>query len=1012
MKESSKSLLLWFLRLVSLIAAGILAWQAQSKMPGTIEASRLGAQRWMGAAAGFRLYGWAGLCFVLACLPAFPRNCLRPRKPHRYAGEILAVLGAAFVLLGLGWLYWARPYMLGFLPLFAGFAFWGVAYDCLRKNPESGGGQSWEMVYSPPPQASSRPRWHWIVAHLLVWLGIALGFLALAGWYREIHQSRPFYLLGAGLLLSAAGLYLRDRWQGIPLLTRKDLPQLWEIPFLLIILGVAIYLRFWMLDRIPVGIWFDEAEMGLESRRILEGAAYSPMGAYSHNPSLSFYYNAFLLWLLGDSLWTLRGAVALSGVAAVAGMYLLAREMFGRWAGLIASFLLACGFWHVNFSRFNMPNVHAPLCAIGLFYFLFRGIRNGRWLDFWTAGILLGIGMHSYTGFRVVPPVLVPWALAAMAFQRGFLRRYGYPLALTAIFGLLAFGPLASYAVRDWKTFMARTDETSVFRDNGRTDEQKWADFEKNLIEHYQMFHYWGDRNPRHGLPAHPKVDFVSGILMLLGLALAWYRWRDPRFLLLPLWLALGLMAGILSLEFESPQTARTVALIPVPCLLGGVALDQLRRLLAERRPSSGRYLFGLAALPLMAFVFQQNFDIYFNQQMKRGDTWSEFSGLDTAVARFMATLSKYDICYNNNATTRQSSYLLPEKVYIHRDFFTFRDLPPLEPVREDQRVVYVLENWRTPLPQRLWEHFFPQGRFEQKTNPNGEPVFFTFTVSGRELEDRRGLLARFQQDHPDGTRVQREIRLREPSIAPGDWLSRGGAEFPADLSMEALVYLPVSGSYRFQLEGGFEGQGFVGDEEISWATPSRPLVRGWNALRIQGVWDGQSDLRLFWQPPSASRMDPIPAQHCYGLRLPSFGLLGEYYANLDRSGTPSFRPIDPQLDFRWHPDPPTLGNRWSARWSGYLDAPSDGRYLFKMASNDQSQLWLDGHRILQQQGGGWPETRVELKKGLHPIRVEYRQGTGYSSLRVRWVVPGRGEEPLGGAFLLPAREAEEIPAD
>ncbi len=93
MKESSKSLLLWFLRLVSLIAAGILAWQAQSKMPGTIEASRLGAQRWMGAATGFRLYGWACLCFVLACLPVFPGNCLRPRKPHRYAGEILAVLG-------------------------------------------------------------------------------------------------------------------------------------------------------------------------------------------------------------------------------------------------------------------------------------------------------------------------------------------------------------------------------------------------------------------------------------------------------------------------------------------------------------------------------------------------------------------------------------------------------------------------------------------------------------------------------------------------------------------------------------------------------------------------------------------------------------------------------------------------------------------------------------------------------------------------------------------------------
>lgn len=1007
-----KSWPIWLLRLTLLLAAGLLAGLAQWKMPGTIEASRLGALRWMGAAAGFRLYGWACLCFVLACLPAFPRNDLRPLQSHRYTGIALAVLGGLLTLLGLGWLHWGRQYMLGFLPLFGGFALWGIAYDCLRKNRESSGEPPWEGVYSPPLQASLRPRWHWIMAHLLIWLGIALGFLALLGWYREIHQSRPFYLLGAGLLISAAGLYLRDRWSGIPLLTREELPRLWEIPFLLIVFGVAIYLRFWMLDQIPVGIWFDEAEVGLESRRILQGVAYSPMGAYSHNPSLPFYYNAFLLWLLGDSLWTLRSAVAFSGVAAVIGMYLLAREMFGRWAGLIASFLLACGFWHVNFSRFNMQNVHAPLCAIGLFYFLFRGIRNGRWLDFWAAGILLGVGMNSYTGFRIVPPVLIPWALAALALQKGFFRRYFYPLALTAAFGALSCGPLGPYAFRDWKTFMARTDETSVFRDNGRTEKQKQQDFEKNLIEHYQMFHYWGDRNPRHGLPAYPKVDFVSGMLMLLGLALAWYRWRDPRFFLLPVWLALGLMAGILSLEFESPQTARTVAAIPVPCLLGGVALDQLRRLLSEKWPSSGKYWFGLVAIPLMGSVFQQNFDIYFNRQMKRGDTWSEFSGLDTTIARLMTTLGENDVCYNNNATTRQSSYLLPEKVYLHRDFFSFRDLPPLEPVRADQRVIYVLENWRTPLPRRLWEHFFPQGRFEQKTNPNGEPVFFTFTVSGREIEDQRGLLATFWQDNPDGTRRRLAIRLSETAIAPGDWLSRGGAEFPVELNLEALLYLPVSGSYRFQMEGGFEGRGYIGEEEIPWATPSRPLVRGWNALRIQGVWSGQSSLRLLWQPPSASRLDSIPAQQFFRSRLPAFGLLGEYFANLDRSGTPSFHQIDPLLDFRWHPDPPTLGTRWSARWSGYLKAPSDGQYLFKMASNDQSQLWLGGHRLLQQQGGGWPETRVELKKGLHPIRIEYRQGTGYSSLRVRWSAPGRGEEPLGEPFLLPTHEAEELPAD
>ena len=545
--------------------------------------------------------------------------------------------------------------------------------------------------------------------------------------------SGPFWLLGGGIVLSGIGCYLRDRWMGIPLFTRKDLPQLWEVPFLLIIIGAAVYLRFWLLDKIPEGIWFDEAEIGLETRRILEGAAYSPMGAYSQNPSFPFYYNALFLKVLGDTLFALRCAVAVSGVLAVVGMYFLARELFGRWAGLIAAMLLACGFWHINFSRFNMQNVHAPLFAIWMFYFFFEGCATGDGLTFYSAVVMLGLGMHSYTGFRVVPPVLIPLTLIAMIFQKRFLRDYLYPLILMAVFSILVFGPLAAFAVRDWDKFTERTKETSVFRndDGRRSEEQQWRDFKKNLIEHYQMFHYWGDRNPRHGLAAHPKVDFISGVLMMLGLALAFYHLRDPRYFLLPVWLALGLLAGILSLEFESPQTARTIALLPVPFLLGGAALDQVRRFLISILPSFGKFLFGALAIVLLGWACNLNFDIYFNKQMTRGDTWSEFSGRDTAVARFMATLDQNDLCYNNNATTRQSSYLIPEPKFQSRDFVTFRDLPPVEVFQSNQKISYILENWRAPLPERLWKHYFPTIQYEQHVNPENSPVFL-YTHSTR----------------------------------------------------------------------------------------------------------------------------------------------------------------------------------------------------------------------------------------------------------------------------------------
>jgi 4-amino-4-deoxy-L-arabinose transferase-like glycosyltransferase len=1010
----------WTLRILLVLAAIGLGIWAQASMPPTVKLGPMGASRWKAAAGGFQLYGWACVVFVLACLPGKQDFKLNPSQLVKIPGTVLVLSSLVLIGIGLWGLYRFELFLWGFAWLFGGFALLSVAYSLLNLNSpglrlpplpvtrEKSKDQEGKDKKEDPlaledvetSRSNKMPLWRKLLPWGLLLLSVLLTVFAFLLWTWKLERAWPYIPLLMGIIAGGVGLGWLDHRRGIPPFRRIELPKLWEVGFLLAILLLAIFFRFYQLETVPEGIWFDEAESALEARTILSGAPFSPMNHFTNNPSFPFHILAFFMKIFGDTLWTLRLVVALMGLVGVIGMYLLGREMFGRWSGIIAATLLAVGFWHVNFSRFFMQNIFAPGLAIWCFYFLFRGLRNRRKLDFMFAGICIGLGLQSYTGFRVVPPVIPVLFVLAVFFQRKFLFRYFFPFCVLVYFSFVSVGPLGVFAATQWEKFTDRMEETSVFRSSGgRTEEQIWRDFEKNFIEHSLMFHFWGDRNPRHGLSAEPKVDFATGILMMLGLALAFYHWRDPRYFLLPVWLAIGLLGGILSLEFESPQTARTVAVIPVPFFLAAVALDQVRQLFRLTLPRATPWIFGILVIPLLGWIAWENYDIYFNQQMKRGDTWSEFSGRDTEVARLMMQLEPKDICYNQNAGTRQSSYLLPEKKYQDRFFKYHKDFPPSEPIPADHRVVYCLESWRENLPEKLWKHYFPEGKFDNVVK-YGIPVFYTFIIEGKDIRKARGIqVIPLEEENPTGNSFTRPAFV----IETGQWKSLSGNEFPARLRAEGILYIPHTSRYRFSVEGGFQGEVYINNEPVLSQSEGASLIKGWNSVRVEGRWDGTAALRLLWSSANNPVFAPIPEHYLYHKSLPDFGLLGLYYNNSNWQGQPAYRQIDPTASFRWHPDPFT--RHWSGEWRGKIEAPQDGNYLFMLNSNDRSKLWIDNRLIMEQnrQTSGRRTSGVRLNGGLHDIQLRYIQGTAYSEMRLRWQRPGAGMDFIQPEYLTPA---------
>ncbi|HVK59728.1 MAG TPA: LamG-like jellyroll fold domain-containing protein [Candidatus Kapabacteria bacterium] len=118
-------------------------------------------------------------------------------------------------------------------------------------------------------------------------------------------------------------------------------------------------------------------------------------------------------------------------------------------------------------------------------------------------------------------------------------------------------------------------------------------------------------------------------------------------------------------------------------------------------------------------------------------------------------------------------------------------------------------------------------------------------------------------------------------------------------------------------------------------------------------------------------------------------------------------------------------GNNFGSYIRGYLEAPETGDYIFFLASDDSSELWLstdvsegDRRRIAAETVGGsalFDGARLEerssdpiplIRGQKYYIDVLHKQGTGPSYIQVGW------QRPDGGQEIIPTRHLYQYPTD
>ncbi len=141
----------------------------------------------------------------------------------------------------------------------------------------------------------------------------------------------------------------------------------------------------------------------------------------------------------------------------------------------------------------------------------------------------------------------------------------------------------------------------------------------------------------------------------------------------------------------------------------------------------------------------------------------------------------------------------------------------------------------------------------------------------------------------------------------------------------------------------------------------------------------------------------------------PSGGLKGEYFNNINLSGTPALTRTDPTVNFSWgngSPDPALPSDNFSVRWSGQVQAQFSETYTFYATTDDGVRLWVNGALMIDEwidQGPtAWSRSITLVANQKYNITMEYYEHTGGASAQLSWVSPSTPYQIVPQSVLTP----------
>lgn len=377
---------------------------------------------------------------------------------------------------------------------------------------------------------------------------------------------------------------------------------------LLLIVLLAGFLRFFIIDKVPVSLYWDEVGSAYNAYSI----AYTGRDEYGTSFPLLFqsfndykapgniYLMSPIVRVFGLSEVTARFTSVFFGTLMVFFSFFFIKELLQRSKleekkiiviSLLTSLLLAISPWHIQFSRTGFEaNVAISFIVLGLFLF-FRGIRGKLW-SFYLAMPILAYAFYLYRSIHIFLPLLL-FIIVLLFRHQLFDKKFRKPLIIGAILFLLVFLPFALNIFS--KNGLVRARQVNIFTNSfdtlyenakkqvaAQNDPLAKIIYNRRIvyaelvfqgyINHFdpKFLFFQGDGNIRHGVLGMGLLYLWEIPFLLAGVVFLLRLQKQIKIFVLA-WILLAPLPA--SFGVPSPHALRSLNMLPMPQLLSAMGI-------------------------------------------------------------------------------------------------------------------------------------------------------------------------------------------------------------------------------------------------------------------------------------------------------------------------------------------------------------------------------------------------------------------------------------------------------
>jgi 4-amino-4-deoxy-L-arabinose transferase-like glycosyltransferase len=847
-------------------------------------------------------------------------------------------------------------------------------------------------------------KWRRGLALRLAGIATSLGLL---WWSFQEYYKQPSAFFGPHgwlwlasmvvLILSCARWYTRDdkNTSTGPPWTRR------EAVILATIMALSLFTHLTWLNEVPWVIDVNEYTAWKETMRFYREppsiSMFTTTWLELGLPSMWFWFQAWPMRIFGDGLVGLRYITGLVGAVTVIPVYLLARLLWGRSAAVLAGFTVVFLTVILHNSRQSSNNIATSLWWTLCFYFLLKGLRTRRPGDFAWAGLWAGTSMYTYYGTRLLPYLLGVFFLYMLMFHfRAFRERIGH-FALVAVGFMVGFGPLYAYFTRNPDKWAGRglselTVPLAIPKD-WDTWVQYWNIISADIRQNFFSLSV---------IPAQDTFFFapflrpIEAVILVLGLGVLVWRWRQPASFLIVLWAgSVMLVASMINIPINpNPNFTHWAPAWPVFFL--ALALPPSLLLQSLRRVSRAWWRAGAIFLSL-GFMCIAAADFYFYLVTYPPYAPAVLPVNRATQGRFLAnvepnTLVRYVGCCSFDYEYGEA---FAPKTSVGQFSNASRQLPLIGDSEHNQ--IFYIPGWPNPYVPIL-QHYYPGGRIENITIPNGAYAATIFRIDANYLISRYG--AQVTVTDASGQTTLASGKVPNVGVLP---LGLAAYNYPVVATWSGSFYVNMPGPVQVRVDGG-EAAGWIMSLPNSLNRPL-DIDAGWVPFVIKARLDGPNQLLRLLKSEGGGPESEITTPYLWpeGANMGLMVTLGNTpVTRVDQFvGSTAIRPDPNYLQpgrltrdeaFRLFaplsltpqfPNGDALG-----RWSGELYAEG-GNYQMELHIDNRAQLIIDDVPVINNcnstYGGAAVGGSTTLTPGWHKVE-----------LRLQTSGPGGGLVPRG----------------